>query len=68
MLAATSTEPDYETMIPFQSHAPGYWPAEAMEKWDDYKWQLRNRINSLNELEELPDSQTDHPAYGGKPR
>ena len=52
MLAATSTEPDYETMIPFQSHAPGYWPAEAMEKWDDYKWQLRNRINSLNELEE----------------
>jgi len=52
MLAATSTEPDYETMIPFQSHAPGYWPAEAMEKWDDYKWQLRNRINSLIELEE----------------
>ena len=52
MLAATSTEPDYESMIPFQSHAPGYWPIEAMEKWDDYKWQLRNRINSLNELEE----------------
>lgn len=52
MPVAKSTEPDYESMIPFRSHAPGYWPVEAMEKWDDYKWQLRNRINSLNDLEE----------------
>lgn len=52
MLVAHSTDPDYDNMIPFRSHAPGYWPAEAMEKWGDYKWQLRNRVNSLNELEE----------------
>ncbi len=51
MLAAHSTDPDYDKMIAFQSHAPGYWAAEAMEKWDDHKWQLKNRINSLNELE-----------------
>lgn len=38
-------------MIQFQSHAPGYWPAESMEKWNDHKWQLRHRINSLAELE-----------------
>jgi lysine 2,3-aminomutase len=36
----------------FLSHAPGYWPAEAMEHWDDPKWQLRNRIDSLADLEQ----------------
>lgn len=45
-------DPKYDQMIEFRSHAPGYWPEEAMEKWDDYKWQLRNRINSLAELEQ----------------
>lgn len=35
----------------FHSHAPGYWPIEAMDNWDDHKWQLRNRIDSLAELE-----------------
>jgi len=41
----------YDSMIPFQSHAPGYWPEATMEKWADHKWQLRNRINSLEDLE-----------------
>ncbi len=35
----------------FQSHAPGYWPAEAMNDWNDPKWQLRNRVDSLTDLE-----------------
>lgn len=35
----------------FISHAPGYWSGEDTEKWDDYKWQLRNRINRLSDLE-----------------
>ncbi|MFT5905729.1 MAG: lysine 2,3-aminomutase [Cryomorphaceae bacterium] len=51
MLAINPTKTNYDTMIPFQSHAPGYWPVEAMEKWDDHKWQLRNRVNTLNDLE-----------------
>ena len=42
---------EYDSMIPFQSHAPGYWGADAMENWSDHKWQLKNRINSLSELE-----------------
>lgn len=42
----------YEQMIDIQSHAPGYWPEEAMDHWNDHKWQLRNRINSLDELED----------------
>lgn len=40
---------DVETT--FRSHAPGYWPDSAMEKWQDHKWQLRNRIDSLADLE-----------------
>ena len=35
----------------FISHAPGYWPASAMESWDNHTWQLRNRIDSLADLE-----------------
>ncbi len=35
----------------FISHAPGYCPADAMENWDDHRWQLRNRIDSLADLE-----------------
>jgi lysine 2,3-aminomutase len=36
----------------FRSHAPGYWPDRAMAHWQDYRWQLRNRVNTLAELEE----------------
>ncbi|MCX6845585.1 MAG: KamA family radical SAM protein [Verrucomicrobia bacterium] len=35
----------------FISHAPGYWPEEAMADWNDAKWQLRNRVDSLTALE-----------------
>lgn len=35
----------------FISHAPGYWPQESMNHWSDAKWQLRNRVDSLTELE-----------------
>jgi len=51
MPAGNPTGNDYHSMINFQSHAPGYWQPEAMENWHDHKWQLKNRINSLSELE-----------------
>ncbi len=35
----------------FISHAPGYWQDEDVPQWDDYKWQLRNRVDSLAELD-----------------
>jgi len=35
----------------FRSHAPGYWPAESMTDWGDYRWQLKNRVSSLSDLE-----------------
>ncbi len=37
--------------ITFRSHAPGYWPDSDMEHWADHRWQLRNRIDSLADLE-----------------
>ncbi len=40
-----------DTDTTFTSPAPGHWPEIAPELWADYKWQLRNRINSLAELE-----------------
>jgi lysine 2,3-aminomutase len=39
------------TDIEFRSHAPGYWPEEEMASWGDARWQLRNRVDSLLELE-----------------
>lgn len=41
-----------EDLLDFQSHAPGYWPDEAMADWDNPKWQLKNRINTLSDLEQ----------------
>ena len=36
----------------FISHAPGYWSEDALENWDDHRWQLRNRVDSLADLEQ----------------
>ena len=35
----------------FLSHAPGYWPEIGPEQWNDWKWQLKNRVTSLAALE-----------------
>ena len=39
----------------FISHAPGYFSGNgrvAPELWNDWKWQLQNRITTLAQLEE----------------
>ncbi len=48
---ATTQHNNYGEMVKFKSFAPGYWDDDAMENWADQKWQLKNRINSLSELE-----------------
>ena len=35
----------------FVSHAPGYWSDVAPELWNDWKWQLKNRVTTLGQLE-----------------
>ena len=42
------TSPDEKRFV---SHAPGYWPDVAPEKWNDWKWQLKNRVTTLEQLE-----------------
>ena len=36
----------------FTSAAPGYWAGENLDRWDDFTWQLKNRVTSLPQLEE----------------
>jgi lysine 2,3-aminomutase len=36
----------------FRSHAPGHWPHVAPELWNDWKWQLKNRVTNLPQLED----------------
>jgi lysine 2,3-aminomutase len=35
----------------FLSFAPGFWPNVAPELWNDWKWQLKNRVTNLEQLE-----------------
>ena len=35
----------------FTSLAPGYWPDVPADQWNDWKWQLKNRVTSLAQLE-----------------
>ncbi len=36
----------------FVSHAPGYWSGITPELWNDWKWQLKNRVTTLAQLEQ----------------
>src|SRR5476649_1927877 len=36
----------------FVTHAPGYWNGIEPEKWNDWKWQLKNRVTTLAQLEQ----------------
>lgn len=45
---------DFTTLLPekkFVSFAPGYWPEAKAEDWADWKWQLKNRVTTLAQLE-----------------
>ena len=36
----------------FVSHSPGHWPSVPAADWNDWRWQLKNRITSLDGLEQ----------------
>jgi len=42
----------YEESIEFKTYSHSHWHDVSAENWNDHKWQLRNRINSLQELQE----------------
>jgi lysine 2,3-aminomutase len=39
----------------FISHTPGFWPDIPRELWNDWRWQLKNRVTKLDALEKLID-------------
>ena len=41
----------YDRQERFVSQAPGYWPDVDPVEWDDWRWQLRNRVTTLSGLE-----------------
>lgn len=43
---------DYEAEIAFRPSAPGHWPDVPPADWNEAKWQLKNRVRSLAEMEE----------------
>ena len=52
MITFATTKGDGKAFI---SHTPGYWPEVAPELWNDWKWQLKNRVTSLAQLEQHVD-------------
>lgn len=40
-----------DTQERFVSHAPGYWKESTTAEWQDWKWQLKNRVTTLAALE-----------------
>lgn len=42
---------DYDAEITFRSFAPGQWPEQAPSDWNSAKWQLKNRVRTLEELD-----------------
>lgn len=37
----------------FRTHAPGFWPEATAAEWNDWHWQLRNRVTSLQQAEKF---------------
>lgn len=37
----------------FRTHAPGFWPDTTDSEWNDWRWQMRHRITSLEQAEKF---------------
>src|SRR6266478_3215350 len=37
----------------FSTPAPGYWAEVAESDWNNWRWQLKNRVTTLEQLESL---------------
>lgn len=51
---SVSSDPqeDSAERIEFVSHAPGFWPDVPGEQWNNWHWQLRNRVSTLEQVTE----------------
>ncbi len=56
LITAMPTLPEEVSANPpvsFSSPAPGHWKDVSPEDWSDWKWQLRNRVSTLEGVEKL---------------
>lgn len=44
-------EETYDALTQFDNAEPTLWPDVSPEQWNDYRWQLKNRVSSLAALE-----------------
>ena len=42
----------YDHEVKFRTHAPGFWPEIPGETWNSAQWQLKHRVQRLDEMEE----------------
>src|ERR1700743_524250 len=57
----TKEEPDsasFETLKQFRSAGRGFWADVSEDNWNDWRWQLKNRISTLEQLQRLLPSLT----------
>lgn len=52
-IAMEAMHNDLRVEAEFLPSAPGYWPGVAEDQWNDWKWQLKNRITKLEDLEKI---------------
>ncbi len=36
----------------FRTHTPGFWPDATLAEWNDWRWQLRHRVATLDQAEQ----------------
>ncbi len=44
-------ESSYQDLITFRSNTPQYFPEATAEEWSQTKWQLKNRVQTLEQIE-----------------
>lgn len=45
------TENTLDELKVFRSHAPGHWSGVEAAEWNDWKWQMRHRVTTLEGIE-----------------
>src|SRR6266850_5902714 len=57
---------DLDTLKEFKPAGRGFWPAVQDKDWNDWRWQLKNRITSVEKLERLMPTLTPEEYAGTK--
>jgi lysine 2,3-aminomutase len=65
-LADGSEEPPSRHRLEFRSAGRGFWPHIPDSDWSDWRWQLKNRITTVEQLQRLMPTLTPEEAAGAR--